>query len=246
MFSPIFSSFSLSVIVVLLGLCSLVFLSLNCSPVILSFRGFSLTAQPCSVTPVASFCLFSVMWIPCPHLPYSSLLGLPCQPFLLRLECIHLEAKWNDATFPCFFTSVPLLRYRLPNCSCAFLMTSLLILQQNCFFIHLRYTTMIACTDSNIQVTQFFFPVGYDVMESRSLHPLSSTLSDLCRTFVDCIAELWLLLCGRNSLNVQILSSCLHLSLDSFVAFGTSHCLLSVFGFTSFPFVAGTLSLFLP
>lgn len=83
-------------------------------------------------------------------------------------------------------------------------------------------------------------------MESRSLHPLSSTVSDLRRTFVDCIAELWLLLCGRNSLKVQILSSCLHLSLDSFVAFGTSHSLLSVFSFTSFPFVAGTLSLFLP
>lgn len=71
-------------------------------------------------------------------------------------------------------------------------------------------------------------------------------ISDLLSTFVEWVSKLWLLFCGRNIHDVQILSPYLHVSVDGSIIRGTSHTLLSSFSYTGSPFVAGVLSLFLP
>lgn len=159
---------------------------------------------------MSPFCLLTVLWIPCPRLPYSSLLGLHC---LALSPKVGLSALKPNGPTPRF--CAPSLQFLPKGIACQtlavpfswshFWSSSRMCFHSFTVFSHHQFHSVFYLGDMFFLSSRL---VAHGEQDSSSCHP---TISDLLSTFVGWISEVWLLLCGGSSLSVQILSPYLHI-----------------------------------
>lgn len=149
-----------------------------------------------------------LLWIPCPHLPYSSLLRLLC--LALFPKAVHAWNQMETCHVPVLPISVPPPRYCLPNVSCTFLMKPLLILQQNVFlFIQGTLPSQVLTSGFVYFLSIWLLSHGEQESSSAAIPPYLTHIVHLFKEF----RSLGFCFVGKHILNLKISSPYLHFHL---------------------------------